>query len=193
MPSYFGQQNTGGADNTNQAGIFVWSPGTFTCPGSGDQNIQELSSYVNLNTATPSCAIRLGVYSASNTKVAEGTSAVAITSGAAWQGHMSQAAVKAAGGVSPGVLTGGVEYKIAVAYGAYSSGAMTVSYDSGASANMPYKVQDSTGGDLPALPTPDGSDSPFYSMRCGVDSAGPPPPAPGGHGFGESVGFFGWY
>lgn len=192
MPSYFGQQTHTATDNSNASGIFVWSPVTFTCPGSGDQNIQELSTWINLNTA-PSCSVRLGIYSSTDTKIAEGTSAVSLSSGAAWQGHMTQSAVKAAGGVTPGVLTGGVEYKIAVALSSYASGATAVGYDSGLSANMPYKIQDSTGGDLPALPTPDASDSPFYSMRCGVDSAGPPPPAPGGQGFGESVGFFTWY
>ena len=175
MPTYFGQDVHDATDVSNGSGILIWTPVTFTCPGSGNQNIQELSAWADLNAAS-SCAIRLGVYNTSDAKVAEGTSDISLTVGAAWQGHMSQSAVKAAGGSSPGVLTGGVEYKLALAVSTYSGGANAIGYNSGQSQIAPIKIGAFTGSDLPtSLPTPDGSDNPRYTIRCGVDPATAPP------------------
>src|SRR6476659_1726674 len=103
MATYFGQQTRVSDDNPGGPAIF-WSNANYTCPGTGDQNIQELSIFAFGSGAH----FRVGVYTTAGALVAEGTSSILITGAAlAWQGHMTQASVKAAGGVSPGVLVGG--------------------------------------------------------------------------------------
>ena len=172
MPSYFGQQTQTFTDAVNSGGILYETVATFACPGSGNQNIQELSAYIDRNAVTVS--IRLGVYDSTGaTLIAEGTAAQALAgAGLAWQGHMTQADVKAAGGVSPGVLVGGVSYILGLAFGS-AGGSANLGYTTGGSADN-YKVTDYTGGMPEPLPTPDGSAGYRSCVRCGVDPAAPP-------------------
>jgi hypothetical protein len=118
LTTYFGVVNSDGSDITGTPGsdsdttCLDWINESFTCPGSGNQNIQEISVKCYPNGG---CNIRCGIYSSDgSTLIAEGTGEVALTGTTyAWQGHMSQAAVKAAGGSSPGVLVGGTTYRLA--------------------------------------------------------------------------------
>jgi hypothetical protein len=93
----------------------LYNTTAYTCPGSGTQAIQELSFWCSLD-ASSARNLRLGVYNSAGTSlIAEGTGEVAMAGGAqAWQGHMTQASVKAAGGSSPGILVGGTSYMLAV-------------------------------------------------------------------------------
>lgn len=166
MPSYFGQQTQTSGSNPGGGGTAIaeWSAGTFTCPGSGSQNIQELSCYI----FGANVSLRLGVYDAGNNLIAEGTSAIVVTGAAySWQGHMTQASVKAAGGVSPGVLVGGTAYKIAWARNA---NAASVTFGGTTGADN-YKLADYTAGMIATLPAADGTDALAHCVRCGVDPA----------------------
>jgi len=163
MATYFGQQ-TSGTDDNPSGPIILWSNANYSCPGSGSQNIQELSIFAFGSGAH----FRGGVYTTAGALVAEGTSSVLITGAASsWQGHMTQASVKAAGGVSPGVLTGGVSYKIAV-----SIDTNVISNWSKLDAvQTNYNLTDYTAGMVANLPAPGGSVNFLYCWRCGVDPA----------------------
>jgi len=166
LPTYFGRTTQTGTDNQN-ADMIWWTTVSFACPGSGSQNIQELSAYCYIFLSTPH--VRLGVYnSGGTTLIAEGTGSVAITGAAlAWQGHMTQASVKAAGGASPGVLVGGTSYVLALTEDSsgginFGNSAGTTNLVNGTSylAGMPAS--------LPGSPINAGS---IYCIRCGVDPA----------------------
>lgn len=152
------------------AAIGYFTVGTFSCPGSGNQNIQELSIYVDRNGVT--CNIRLGVYSGSNL-VAETTSSIGLAgAGLTWQGGMSQSAVKAAGGSSPGILVGGSSYTFGFA-SLGADGNPNLGYTTGGSSDN-YTLTDYTSG-MPAT-VPAGSSAGYRScVRCGVDPAIVPP------------------
>ena len=171
MATYFGQQSGDLIDTPSEA-VTMWCETAYTCPGSGSQNIQELSvSCYQVGAAN----IRLGVYNSTGTTlIAEGTSEVAVAANGgapAWQGHMTQASVKAAGGSSPGVLTGGASYRLAISQDA----ANNLKYNlltTGAAGLFSGKFTDYTGGMPSALPVPDFQPSDAEpSIRCGVDPA----------------------
>lgn len=182
MPTYFGQQTQTATDAMTSAPILYVTVATFVCPGSVgvNQNIQELSIYIDRNGVTGS--IRLGVYSSDGTTlIAESTSAIALAgTGLTWQGAMTQAAVKAAGGVSPGILVGGTSYRLAFANGAGFDGSPNLGYTTGGTSDN-YTLADYSSG-MPAS-IPGGSAAGYRScVRCGVDPAASPFP-------GGSVGF----
>lgn len=167
MPTYFGQQTQTGNDDVGAIASF-WTLANFACPGSGNQNIQELSAYVY---QTQAVNIRLGVYTTAGVLVAEGTGEIAVVANGgayAWQGHMTQASVKAAGGASPGVLVGGTSYKLALSCD-YNGSALQFGY-TGTNANDYYKLTDYTGGMPANLPASDGQ-AYQYCIRCGVEAA----------------------
>ena len=172
MPTFFGQQTQTSTDTLNSAGILYFTAVSFTCPGSGSQNIQELSVFCHANGTN--AQVRLGIYNSTGTTlIAEGTSAVALTgSSLAWQGHMSQAAVKAAGGASPGVLVGGTNYILAAAFSTANGNGVLGMTTGGTSDN--YKLQDSSGGMPASLPSPDGAAGYRSAIRASVDPAAAP-------------------
>lgn len=163
MPTYFGQQTRVSDDNPSGP-VIHWSNANYACPGSGNQNIQELSIFAFGSTAH----FRLGVYTTAGVLVAEGTSSILITGAVlAWQGHMTQASVKAAGGVSPGVLVGGTSYKIAL-----TIDTNTISNIGKIDAVQTNTVATDYTAGMPAnLPGSPGSFNFLYCWRCGVDPA----------------------
>ena len=163
MPSYFGCQSNNYSDQYPDTQIY-WNDPTYVCPGSGNQAVQELS--VSLNTYVNG-VIRLGIYSSGNALMAEGIAAVT-PGGTGWQGHMNQASVKNAGGVSPGVLVGGAPYRLAVTQ---STANMTVRVINSGANNMHYILTDYTGG-MPATLIGGTAWNYEVTMRCGVDPYG---------------------
>lgn len=172
MATYFGCQTTD-YDNIAYGPAISITAVAYTCPGSGSQNIQELSAYCMRSGGT-AVNVRLGVYTTAGALVAEGTGEVAVTgSSNAWQGHMSQSAVKAAGGSSPGVLTGGTNYYLVFACDGTVSQALLL----GGAATYKYTASDYTGG-MPSdisgsfFTTDAGAGSESQqTIRCGVDAA----------------------
>lgn len=118
MPTFFGNQTQDTSDTPGGGSAILVANAaaiSFACPGTGNQNIQELSCLVFGSSGT----YRVGIYTTAGVLVAEGTSAITLTGASlAWRGHLTQADVKAAGGSSPGVLTGGTSYRFAVAFSA---------------------------------------------------------------------------
>ncbi len=167
MPTYFGYQTDPDLTyDSGWGGYLGFSYATYTCPGSGNQNIQELSAYVYSATGGH---IRMGVYlGSSNALIAEGTAEITVTSTHGWQGHMTQASVKAAGGVSPGVLVGGVEYHFGMAI---DDNAIHISDTIQLTNKSDYMTGDYTGGMATTL-SGEGPGVAEYHFRCGVDPAG---------------------
>lgn len=170
MAEYFGNQNNNATDDQGGRSL-VWNNATYQCPGSGSFNVQELSCYCY---STAAVNLLLGIYDTSGNLVGEGTAKVAMQADGGsptWQGHMTEAAVKAAGGSSPCVLTGGTSYYLAVYTDALSS-ASYVRYD-----NAGVGIRFVSGGDnltaMPAtLPAYSSASNMAYAIRCGVDPAG---------------------
>jgi hypothetical protein len=141
--SYFGNQTGAGADAWGSAEL-IWNTTAYECVGTGNQNIQDLLCKCDENGTR----VRLGVYNAGGTTlIAEGVNYTTLTGTLGYQGHVNQAAVKTAGGASPGVVAGGTTYLLAIA----TNGAMENSYNS-SGAGAAYKAQDSTGGLPSSLP-----------------------------------------
>lgn len=76
----------------------------FTCPGSGNQDVVDISAYVTATSGSPT--IQMAIYSEDgSTLMSRGTSAVTMSGGPSWQGHQS------AGVITQSVpLVGGVRY-----------------------------------------------------------------------------------
>jgi len=111
---YFGRNTTAGVEDSGDVGYcFGNNPAVtaWTCPGTGNYTVQELTWYCKHSTGT-AAQIRLGIYNAAgDTLIGEGTAAVTVDSTTAgWYGHTTQASVKAAGGSSPCTLVGGTSY-----------------------------------------------------------------------------------
>ena len=82
---------------------------TFTCPGSGTQQVQEISAFIKRVTAYN---FRLAIFDAAQTTLlAQGTAAVA-AAGASdnWQGHLTASNITP----NPANLTGGTTYTLAI-------------------------------------------------------------------------------
>lgn len=165
MPTFFGFQTNPGVSYDDTWQLIAANDAIYSCPGSGSQNIQELSLY-GYRSGNP-VNIRLGVYSSNGLSlIAEGVAEVAVNTTPGWQGHMTQASVKAAGGSSPGVLVGGTSYKFCFTTDLGAS-SMRVSYGSG---NIHYLSDADYTGGMPAnLSSLTSTASEQFHMRCGVD------------------------
>jgi hypothetical protein len=169
MTTYFGYPANGadpsGATQDTNAQITIGNSGYttgFTCPGSGLQNIDEISAWVH----KPSTAgnIRLAVYDVSRNLMAQGSAAVAVNSGPSWQGHMTS------GGITTTTqLTGGTTYYIRYTK---NSNVTSEYYITGSAGDFGYTeaTLDIDGYSNPADAFV-GSTSGRYCMRCGVSSA----------------------
>jgi hypothetical protein len=168
--TYFGQQTSNSTDNIGDTGrvATIWGlngNALFKCPGSGNQIIQELSLYCY---QTHAVNIRIGVYSGGQL-VAEGTSEVAVIANGGspiWQGHMTQASIKAAGGSSPGILVGGQSYTFAFTCD-YAGSALFARYMYDGSGPSRYNFSDYTNGMISTLPSGNTANG-VYEIRCGV-------------------------
>lgn len=164
MPTYFGIQTYDQAIWIETT-YGIYNAASYSCPGSGNQNIQEISILCGKDeVTTPN--IRLGVYNTSDALVAEGTGVIALVESPSWQGHMTQASVKTAGGSSPGVLIGGVSYRMVVANDGGTYEFACVQQINGSK----FVETDYTGG-LPETLFAGTSTNYLWTIRCGVDPA----------------------
>lgn len=166
--TYFGYTDESGSGwDSGDSGYTIWNGNlVFTCPGTGLQNVEEISCYLRLDSGSGN--VRLAVYSLDGaTKICEGSSEVAVVGAGSWQGHIG------AGNITPNPaqLTGGTSYKIAFTL---DSNTVGPKYATGATAgDFIYKtVSDYTGGFPAALPGSPSEFSVYFSLRCGVEPAG---------------------
>ena len=129
---------------------------TYVCPGSGPQNVKELSVYCSYVSSPGN--IRLGVYnSAGTTLIGQGNAEKAITDTLAWKGHMTPYEC------SNMQLVGGTSYRL------FASIDTNINYGYAAGSYGAYKLTDYTGGLPAAIPAKDGDLGVNIAIRCGVD------------------------
>ncbi len=166
MPTYFGNTDTSGISDITMGTCVDWNGSqVFTCPGSGNQTIKELSAYVKKDTNGGN--MRMAVYSLDgSTKIVEGTAEVAVTdTNYGWVGHLIQSDMTP----NPATLVGGTDYKIAITSDGGSNN-MLIGYKAGASGVCVYRGYDYTGGFPATLPDAPANDTSNILIRCGVDS-----------------------
>jgi hypothetical protein len=161
MPTYFGANTTSWTSSGNDGAIAEGNNDAsvhYTCPGSGNQVVSEISLYCD--NVGVSGNIRLAIYSADkSTLICQGTGAVAPGATTSWQGHLSAASITP----NPAVLVGGTNYTIV-----YSADAGQVHHFYNGSGSFYNSGADYTGG-FPAsisLPSNSGGET---SIRAGVD------------------------
>lgn len=135
----------------------------FTCPGTGPQNVVDISSYCRSTAGSPQ--LQCAVYDdAGTTLMARGTSAVSITGSVGFQGHQSAGVI-----TQSSTLTGGNLY----CFFHTLSGATSSVYTSDLNTNNAFGYELATYvGSIPAaVPTPTGNLR-AYMCRIGVEPAG---------------------
>jgi len=175
MTTFFGLCNSAGvasgsaSDNNGGSGVSVWNNQaviSFTCPGSGSQTINEISSDLHLSSG--SANVRCAVYSNDgSTLIAQGTGAVALSGASdAWQGHIGQANITP----NPATLTGGTKY-VLVASASGGSGTTATDHADSTSNSLIFDSTDRTGGYSGALPAGT-TGNPLWPVRVGLIDAG---------------------
>jgi hypothetical protein len=168
VTTYFGNNTTSAGSDSGYSARCVRNDTAFVsylCPGSGTQNVQELSAYVGV-----SGNVKLAIYSNDySTLIGQGAAETAVSTGPAWQGHMTAAAMA----TNPTQLTGGVEYVLVMTLDSNN----TTIYNTAAGDSVCQ--YSGTGSDYTGstFPTPLGgswgtSGYAEWCIRCGVDAAG---------------------
>jgi hypothetical protein len=165
MPTYFGSLTQSGNAATEASiteGNYT-SLLAYTCPGSGNQVVSEISLWCDNAGNTQTGKVRLAIYdSGRTTLIAQGTAAVTVVSTTSWQGHLSAASITP----NPAVLVGGTNYTIVYSV---DFGGLTNYYNSNApNAGSHYETNDYTGG-FPASITLGSDSGAITSIRAGVD------------------------
>jgi hypothetical protein len=164
--SYFGKTSSIGSDayllvdgrqSANTANT------TFTCPGTGNEDIVELSAYLQTYQGSP--LVRLAVYDLSGNLMAQGNAAFTPTVTFGWQGHIGAANITQ---INP--LVGGQNYKLAITSSGDGSNFIAIKYSVGAAGDWKYDSADYTGG-FPSAYNPASNQSQLLSVRAGVSSA----------------------
>lgn len=175
MTTFFGLCDSAGvasgsaSDNNGGGGVSVWNNTavkTFTCPGSGSQTVNEISSDLHLTTGSSN--VRCAIYSNDgSTLIAQGTAAVALAGAAdTWQGHVGQANITP----NPATLTGGTLY-ILIASASGGSGTTATDHADSTANSLKFDSTDRTGGYSGALPA--GTiGNPLWPVRVGLADAG---------------------
>jgi hypothetical protein len=177
MTTYFGLCDSSGvatgsaSDNNGGNAATVWNNTAvkvFTCPGSGSQTINEITSDLKLISGTDN--VRCAVYSSDgSTLIAQGSAAVALSGASdSWQGHIGQANITP----NPATLTGGTSYILVVSTNGTSGTAGTDHADSTAN-SMKFDTTDRTTGYSGALPAGTTA-NPIWPVRVGLADAAPP-------------------
>lgn len=169
---YFGETDTSGIANAYPDARFYankHSQYPFTCPGSGNQTVKELSIYARDAYGATDKRALIGVYSGADlgsaAKICEGSSPVDITGASyGWKGHLAQADITP----NPTTLTGGVNYCLAFGMSDEQNW-MEVAAHTGTSGDYYYENTDYIGG-LPAtLAAMSANLATKYLIRCGVE------------------------
>ena len=165
--AYFGQETLTTNETRNAVRWFrnrTYVTG-FTCPGSGNQQVTELSFHGYLVAGAPN--IRLALYNTSDALLCQGSAEVPVAGASgSWQGHIGAANITP----NPCIITGGVQYDIAVSWDCDASNTLRAYYVVGSSGDYTYLAVDYTGGfPDPLADATDGGSR--WAIRCGVDPA----------------------
>ena len=165
MATYFGNQTGGNEDHSSNQET-DWLTSGFTCPGSGNQTIKELSLHCY---GDGSATVRIAVYNSAGTSlIAQGSSSFS-PSGVSfsWQGHLTQGSITP----NPATLTGGATYLL-VDSNSYNVGGTGFHFDFSTPGGnvMSYIVTDYSGG-FPGSIAASGYQNESFCIRCGVDPA----------------------
>jgi hypothetical protein len=170
---YFGEVNSDGSiiaspdgeDNNSSISQLSWNVNCAipACPGSGTYNVKSLAAYNRLSSAGTGY-ISLGVYTTGGSLICQ-TDMFAITNTSLqWNERL---AANMAGTLT---LTGGVSYYMA-SY-AHTGKQININYKTGSDGDMVYQIMTDYSGSLPAsLPSPYGTWTGRYYIRCGVEAA----------------------
>lgn len=169
MPTYFGETTT--SSNLDSHAVFTIlnytnDGGRFTCPGSGNQTLVELSAWVKSGGGTPG-NIRMALFEAGTgtvNKIAEGTAEVTVSSTTlGWVGHLAATSITP----NPTTLTGGTDYTIVLC-----GDANDVKMTFNAGGDQRFNTTDYTGGFPSSLNKAAMAGAGFrYIFRAGVESA----------------------
>ena len=175
MSTYFGYP-ANGADPvgaTQDLNTVLWIRNKnyttgFSCPGSGLQNVTELSAWVRFIQNTPH--IRIAVYDngATPTLMAQGNAAVLISGGPSWQGHVGAAAI-----TQTTALTGGVTYLLGYTKDSFSNNEY---YIAGSANDYEFIAATEYTAGWPSTLSHTGTTGSAvrYCIRCGVEAAAAP-------------------
>ena len=165
--TYFGNTDlTGITYDSGNGGLVTWNGAdTFTCPGTGTQNVLDISAYLRLESASGN--VRLAIYSSDgSTLICQGTAEIAVTGSGGWIGHVGAANITP----NPAQLTGGTNYKVAMDFDSNTVGQAKIA---GSAGDFLYTrpADDYTTIGFPAsLPAPSNSVY-HFRIRAGVEPA----------------------
>jgi hypothetical protein len=154
--TYFGETAQTSFD-TGAAGAIAFRNlnKTYTCPGTGNKSLVELSAYVRSGGGTPG-HVRLAIYDTSNNLIYQGNVEVTVSNTTAdWIGHT---------GITGVILQGGTNYKIAASF---DSSDVQPSYYIGTLGDHSSYSADYTGG-WPSSLADGGNEDWIKSVRAGV-------------------------
>jgi hypothetical protein len=178
--TYFGKNiTTGGAVNYNVDSGSIFYNAAAACPGTGNQSVVELGSYVQLTYGAEATAyFRIAIYTAAGAFVMQGATAILCThhDSPIWQSHT--AFVDASGNpITSPVLTGGDSYLLAI--GSPASSGPAAYFTTGSSGDGYKKGPDYATNYAAGMPSPIGTgfsaSTDICSIRCGVTPAAAPP------------------
>jgi hypothetical protein len=165
VPTYFGYNASGVGDDSGDGGSLFWhNPAVFvyTCPGSGNQTIKELSAYVHYGSVS-TYHIAVAAYSAAGALLCKSPSTVVDNPAYAWKGVTDPAQTSPANYN----LTGGVQYCLAALI---ENNDTHFGYDTATGNNV--EAASSAYGSGPPATLPSGTPgTEKYCIRCGVDPA----------------------
>ncbi len=166
--TYFGQTATSGTDS-NGSGQTWGNKGTaWTCPGTGNQTLIELSAY-SKSAGGAAGTTYLAIYNAGNRSlVAKGSGAVTVSSTSwGWVGHVGAANLTPAGGSAgdPVTIVGGNTYLIVQSQSSSDVRCLTNAVTSG-NAGVIY-TDHHTGNFATTLETQN-SNTAMFSLRAGI-------------------------
>lgn len=170
--TYFG-------NNTNEGGGYEWfvvgklywnNPAAveYTCPGTGNQLVRALETYLYADTGRPDSHVKVLVYTAAGAKVCTATHTIQATDGTTWQGVADDPTA-----IDPPntVLTGGAKYILA-----FVGDSANLFIKAGALADGGASKADSYASPSATIPSSPSTAHVKLAIRCGVEPA--PDPAP---------------
>lgn len=140
------------------------SANTYACPGSGTQQLVELSAYVKHQDGYTPGNLRVAIYDTSKNLIAQGNAEVLVSDTTlGWKGHIGAANIDP----NPCNLTGGVSYIFAFT----RDSAYTYDYYRTLTSGTLYATSADYTGGFPDPITVSTSLGRSYSVRGGVEAA----------------------
>ena len=167
---YFGLQDE--ASGSTGSPVASWNQSEFTCPGSGTQQIEDLSLYCAGNQSSQGGKLRLGIYDNNGNLVCQGIGYIApVWNGGIleWQGYFGPSSITP----NPATLTGGNSYTLVYTVGGVSGNWLNLGSPPNPPASTYYVGTDFTAGLPSMLPgSATSSTGGGQAIRCGIYPSG---------------------